>query len=144
MSFIHSVLILNCQYSIYRYVWKALPSVEWLPGEHQNCLWKLERWQWLHWCDPSLWGWSAGGGTQGDLGCFQSFLSEVTWKEQTPSPADLHEGGEIWWSIVNCGLSLSRRSKCFPRESGLLPGYRWRTSAEGFHGKVWWKKLNIL
>ena len=30
--------------------------------------WKLERGQRLCWCDSGLWGWSAGGSSQGDLG----------------------------------------------------------------------------
>ena len=37
---------------------------------------------------------SAGGGTQGDLGSFQSLLSEVAWKKQAPSPTDLYERDE--------------------------------------------------
>ena len=49
-------------------VWKTLPSVERLPGQHQNCIWKLERGHWLCWCNPCLWGWPAGGSSQGDLG----------------------------------------------------------------------------
>ena len=31
--------------------------------------WKLEIGHWLCWCDPGLWGWSAGGSSQGNLFC---------------------------------------------------------------------------
>ena len=60
-----------------QHVWKTLPSVEWLPGKCQNCVWKLERRKQLYWCDPGVWGWSAGGGTQSDLGCFQSLFQNL-------------------------------------------------------------------
>ena len=53
---------------------KALSPVKKLPGQHQNCFWKLERRQWLCWCDSGMWGWSTGGSSQGHLGCLKSIL----------------------------------------------------------------------
>ena len=129
-------------------VGKAVPPVERLPRQCQKYIWKPQRKQWLYWCDLGLWGWSAGGRAQGDLGCFQSFLSEATSEKQTPSPTDLHERNEIWRSLGDCRLSLSWGSKCFPRKSGLIPCCCWRTSVEGLDREnrrkrerfwSWWK-----
>jgi len=72
---------------MYQDVRKVMSPVEWLPGQYQKCFWKLEKEQWLCWCHSGLWGWSAGCNTQGDLGWFQSFLSEAAWKKQTPIPS---------------------------------------------------------
>ena len=78
--------------------------MERLPGQHKERLSKLKRRQQLHWCDSGLWGWSAGGGTQGDLGSFKSFLPEALVQKQSSSSTNIHERGEIWWSCGHCGL----------------------------------------
>ena len=70
---------------------KALSPVKKLPGQHQNCFWKLERRQWLCWCDSGMWGWSTGGSSQGGLGSLQSILSEPSEEEQAPSSSDIYE-----------------------------------------------------
>ena len=57
--------------------------MEWLSRKCQKCIWTSERRKRLCWCDSGLWGWSAGGGTQGNFGCFKSFLPEATWQKQT-------------------------------------------------------------
>ena len=40
--------------------------------------WKFERGQQLCWCDPGVWGWSAGGSSQGDLGWAGPLLNYFT------------------------------------------------------------------
>ena len=43
--------------------------------------------EWLSWCDSGLWGWLAGGGTQGSLGS----LPSSTWQELAPTSTNLSE-----------------------------------------------------
>ena len=62
---------------------------------------------WLFWCDSGLWGWLAGGGTQGSLG---SLLSSA-WQELVPASTYLSErNSELLPSryFVACHL----RGKC--------------------------------
>ena len=40
--------------------------------------WKFERGQQLCWCDPGVWGWSAGGSAQGYLGWAGPLLNHFT------------------------------------------------------------------
>ena len=40
--------------------------------------WKFERGQQLYWCDPGVWGWSAGGSAQGYLGWAGPLLNHFT------------------------------------------------------------------
>ena len=70
---------------------KTLPPVEWFQGERQFYFCKFAKWQGLHWCDLGLWGWPAGGGSQGGSYCLESILLGYL-EEQASSPADLHEG----------------------------------------------------
>ena len=48
--------------------------VKWFSRQHQKCIWKLDRGQWLGlcWCDSGLWGWSSPGSPKGDLGRLQT------------------------------------------------------------------------
>ena len=48
--------------------------VKWFSRQHQKCIWKFDRGQWLRlcWCDSGLWGWSSAGSPQGDLGWLQT------------------------------------------------------------------------
>ena len=43
--------------------------------------------EWLSWCDSGLWGWLAGGGTQGSLGS----LPSSAWQELAPASTNLSE-----------------------------------------------------
>ena len=53
------------------------------------------RWQGLHWCDPGLWGWSAGGGSQGGSHIVQS--KGPAEEEQTRTLKSLNfPVGRLW------------------------------------------------
>ena len=54
-----------------------------------RCLWDLERRDWLHWCDPGLWGWSADRGSQGDLGSIKSHQSSTIHRRRNISAPPL-------------------------------------------------------
>ena len=43
--------------------------------------------EWLSWCDSGLWGWLAGRGTPGSLGC----LPSSAWQELAPAYTNLSE-----------------------------------------------------
>ena len=49
-------------------------AVKWFSRQHQKCIWKVDRRQWLGlcWCDSGLWGWSSHGSPKGDLGRLQT------------------------------------------------------------------------
>ena len=53
--------------------WKSRPI--WVT---KLSFWKFERGQQLCWCDPGVWGWSAGGSSQGDLGWAGPLLNYFT------------------------------------------------------------------
>ena len=53
--------------------WKSRPI--WVT---KLSFWKFERGQQLCWCDPGVWGWSAGGSAQGYLGWAGPLLNYFT------------------------------------------------------------------
>ena len=105
--------------------WKVMVEVEWFQRECQLCRWRLETRQGVHRCHLGLWGWSAGGGSQGGSCCFESFLSEHLEEEQTSSSLDLHEGCEARKPDGHRGLLLSLKGKCSPRKSQLFSCFGW-------------------
>ena len=90
----------------HQHVREALPPVERLSGEYQKCFWKLERGQRLCWCDSGLWGWPAGGSTQGDIGFLQSLLSKVDRKKQPLAPTHLRGEWEFPLFIVTLTMMM--------------------------------------
>ena len=57
-------------------------------------------------------------------GAFENLRDDKDFTDVTLACEDIFERSAIQQSLGHCGFSLLRRSKCFPRDSGLLPGYR--------------------
>ena len=87
--------------------------------------WKLERGQRLCWCDPGLWGWSAGGSSQGDLGWAGTRCLIIS--QSSSHQGHCWEAG-CWWSSQPGQGQILFQSGCWA--AGIeLSGY-WAAAIE--------------
>ena len=124
-------------------VWEALPPMERLSKQCQECIWKLEAKPWLCWYDPGLWGWPTDWGSQSNTCCIKSVLPNNSSEKQTYSSFDLHERSEVRYFDCPGRFSLLWQSKCLPRRSGHFSCNCRRATAKRLtrlHGPKWNKR----
>ena len=80
--------------------------MERLQRECQLGLWRLETRQGVHWCDLGLWGWSAGGGSQGGSIDIKSLLWKSPEAQQAQSSPDLHERNQVFGLVCTNRLPV--------------------------------------
>ena len=94
--------------------------------------WKLERGQRLCWCDSGLWGWSAGGSSQGDLGWEGTLLLIIS--QSSSHQCHCWEAGKIQQLGVDGqagrakdggNLVPIRLLGCWSWTVGLLSSWNW-------------------
>ena len=94
--------------------------------------WKLERGQRLCWCDSGLWGWSAGGSSQGDLGwegTLLLFISQSSSHQghcwEAGKRQQLGVDGQASRAKDSTNLIPIRLLSCWNWTIGLLRSWNW-------------------
>ena len=94
--------------------------------------WKLERGQRLCWCDSGLWGWSAGGSSQGDLGWEGTLLLIISQSSshqghcwEAGKRQQLGVDGQASRAKDSTNLIPIRLLSCWNWTIGLLSSWNW-------------------